>query len=72
MYALISPDELVYGYEGNVLGNRVAEVAQETFPVATPLFWTPCSNEVSADWFFWADGEILPVPPVTGTLPRKP
>lgn len=62
MQALISPNEPVYSYEGTLLGSRVAEVEQDTFPVAPPLFWTPCADDVVADQFYWADGEILPVP----------
>lgn len=62
MQALISPNELVYDYEGNLLGSRVAEVEQESFPVAPPLFWMPCAEDVIADQFYWVDGEILPVP----------
>lgn len=62
MQALISPNEPVYSYEGTLLGNRVAEVEQDTFPVAPPLFWTPCADDVVADQFYWADGDILPVP----------
>lgn len=63
MQALVSPNELVYDHEGVLLGSRVAEVEQDAFPVAPPLFWTPCSNEVTADQFYWTNGEILPVPP---------
>ncbi len=63
MQALISPNEKVLDAEGNVLGDRVAEVEQDTFPVAPPLFWTPCADGVVPDQFYWADGEILPVPP---------
>jgi hypothetical protein len=73
MQALISPNEKVLDAEGNVLGDRVAEVGVEAFPVAPPLFWTPCADEVVPDQFYWADGEILPVPspppPEPVTLP---
>jgi hypothetical protein len=73
MYALISPNEKVFDSAGGVLGDRVAEVAQDTFLVAPPLFWTPCADEVMPDQFYWADGEILPVPspppPEPVTLP---
>ena len=74
LQALISPGEKVFGAEGNVLGDRVAEVAQHTFPVAQPLFWTPCADNVMADQFYWAAGKILPVPqpppPVPAVLPE--
>lgn len=62
MQALISPNEPVYSYDETLLGSRVAEVEQDTFPVAPPLFWVPCSSEVVADQFYWSNGEILPVP----------
>ena len=77
MQALISPNEKVLDAEGNVLGDRVAEVEQDAFPVAPPLFWTPCADDVVADRFYWTDGEILPVPappppppPASVTLPQ--
>lgn len=63
MYALISPNEKVYDTKGNLLGDRVAEVEPTTFPVANPLFWVACANDVVADQFYWSNGEILPAPP---------
>jgi hypothetical protein len=73
MHALVSPNEKVLDWVGSLLGDRVAEVAQDTFPVAPPLFWTPCADDVVADQFYWTDGEILPVPspppPEPVTLP---
>jgi hypothetical protein len=63
MYALISPAEKVFDASGNVLGERVAEVAAVTFPVASPLFWVSCADDVVADQFYWANDEILPIPP---------
>jgi len=45
---------------------RVAEVVPEgqTFPIAEPLFWTPCADDVVADrWYYnTGDDEIYPVP----------
>jgi len=77
MQALISPNEKVLDAEGNVLGDRVAEVKADAFPVAPPLFWMLCADEVMPDQFYWADGEILPVPlpppePVAPSLPLAP
>lgn len=63
MQALISLNEKVRDSDGNVLGARVAETAQAAFPVADPLFWVECADDVVADQFFWAEGEILPIPP---------
>jgi len=63
--ALISPLELVY-FEGNVIGERVAQVVNdgETFPVAEPLYWKDCADDVVADeWYLQTTtNEILPKP----------
>ena len=67
--ALISPLELVYDYEGNVIGERVAQVINDgkTFPVAEPLYWLDCADDVVADeWYLQAEtNQILlkPLPP---------
>ena len=51
-------------------GYRVAEVVAEgkTFPVSPELFWTPCSDDVVQDkyWYDPSDQQIklIPVPPV--------
>jgi hypothetical protein len=63
--ALISPEEKVYNYDGTLLGDRVAEVADTTFEVAPPLFWVECADDVIADQFYY-DTEtqtIIAVPP---------
>lgn len=64
--ALISPLELVYDYEGNLIGERVAQVVNdgETFPVAEPLYWLDCADDVVADeWYLQAEtNQILPKP----------
>jgi len=52
MQALVSINELrEYGY-------RVAQVVQDdkTFPVATGLFWYPCSDDVVAEENFYDPG----------------
>ena len=72
MQALISPDEKVRDIDGNVLGNRVAEVGQSAFPVADPLFWVECADEVVADQFYWVEGEILPVLALLVPEPSEP
>jgi hypothetical protein len=43
---------------------RVAEVENQPFEVAPPLFWTPCADNVEADkWYYNInDEEIYPVP----------
>lgn len=57
--ALISPDEPVQ------TGYRVAQVVADgqTFPVADPMFWTACADDVVADkfWYDPADSQIKPV-----------
>lgn len=63
-YALVSPNE----------DNRVAEVSTEPFPVAPPLMWVPCPDNVAADWTF-QDGQFVePAPqqgePVVPFVPR--
>lgn len=60
--ALISPNEKVYNAEGNILGDRVAEVSSNPFPVAPPLFWVECADDVVADQFYYSDGVIYPIP----------
>jgi len=76
--ALISPNEspinYVSGWTTDVppqpvytpINNscRVAEVADQTFEVASPLFWTECDDDVVADQFYYntKDKEIYPVP----------
>jgi hypothetical protein len=62
MKALISPDEIVYLPDGNT-GERVAQVEPDDkiFPVANPLFWMDCADNVVADQFYYNGTEILPV-----------
>ena len=45
--------------------DRVAEVTDFDFPVAPPLFWVDCEDDVVADeWYYDAAiGQILIVPP---------
>lgn len=56
--ALISPDEPTQ------TGYRVAEVADQTFEVAQPMFWVNCGDEVVADQFWYDPNDqlIKPVP----------
>lgn len=58
--ALISPKE------PRETGYRIAQVEPDDkiFEVASPMFWTPCNDDVKAD-FFWYDPKdeiIKPVP----------
>lgn len=45
--------------------DRVAEVAAAEFPVASPLFWVDCADDVVADLWYYdsVDQTILLVPP---------
>lgn len=58
MKALISPNE------SREIGYRVAQVEQQEFEVALPLFWVDCANNVVADQFWYdpADQTIKPIP----------
>jgi hypothetical protein len=63
MKALISPNEKVCLPDGTV-GERVAQVEPDdkTFPVANPLFWMDCADNVVADQFYFDGTDILPIP----------
>jgi hypothetical protein len=65
--ALISPEEKVYKYDGTLLGDRVAEVADQSFEVAPPLFWVACPDNCVADqWYYDTTTyaiDPIPVPP---------
>ena len=57
----------------NEHGYRVAQVEQETFEVAEPLFWVDCADDVEQDKFFFdpQDNTIKPIPapePVNHTV----
>lgn len=54
MKALISPNE----------GNRIVEVASLSFPVADPLFWVDCPDNINEGWTFNQNGTFTepPVP----------
>jgi hypothetical protein len=58
MKALISPNE------PRETGYRVAQVEQQEFEVAPPLFWVTCANNVVADQFWYdpTDQTIKPIP----------
>jgi hypothetical protein len=66
--ALISPNELIYSYEGVFLGHRIAECSQVTFEVAPPLFWVECDDQInSCDWCYNTEVNefvAIPLPPL--------
>lgn len=59
--ALISPTETNQGLW------RVAEVAAQSFPVASPLFWTACADNITALYWYNPQNQafqlLSPVPP---------
>lgn len=62
MKALIAKNEIVNLPDGST-GQRVAQVvADEGFPVAEPLFWMDCAEDVVADQFYYDGNSILPLP----------
>jgi hypothetical protein len=64
MKALVSPQEKRTDYQGNV-GDRIAQVEQNEFPVAAPLFWTDCPDDCVADvwWYYNGTCEVMPTSP---------
>jgi hypothetical protein len=74
--ALISPEETVYKYDGTILGERVAEVADAAFPIAPPLFWVNCADDVVAGQFYYDPNTMtisqIPVKPPVEVSPVTP
>lgn len=72
--ALISPNEKVMNYEGLEIGVRIAQVENEEFLVAKPLFWIECPNECTAELWYYSNGNCLekPVPPIEPEEPEEP
>jgi hypothetical protein len=63
--ALISPNELIYSYDGTLIGERIAEVTQTPFEIAPPLYWFECADEVnSTDWYFQTETSTCQLKPV--------
>lgn len=71
--ALISPIEVRYDNNGNE-GARVAQVVDEEFPVAQPLFWVECSDSCVQDEWVYINGKFVEVarPQETITEPILP
>ena len=56
--ALIAPMQKIY-FDNIEIGERIAQVENETFEVALPLYWIPCEDDVKADVYYLAnDGTI--------------
>ena len=62
----MSKEALISPCEPRETGYRVAQVEPEgqTFEVGSPLFWTPCADDVVADQFWYdpSDQLIKPFP----------
>lgn len=81
--ALISPNETVSyisGWTGSTPpqpiytlipnAERVAEVADTPFEVASPLFWVDCADDVVADrWYYDSVQQIIIVVPDPAPIP---
>lgn len=70
MKALISPNESVFDLNGNVIGARILDVRENSFPVPPPLYWLLCDNTVTArNWCWTANGfEEIPRRPTMNPL----
>jgi hypothetical protein len=49
--------------------DRVAEVANDSFPIALPLFWVDCADDVVADVWYFDNSDLIiklipPAPPI--------
>lgn len=42
--------------------DRVCQIEENDFPVAEPLFWTECPDDITTQWTY-VDGEFLPYIP---------
>jgi hypothetical protein len=67
MKALISPNEPIYNYATPPvqIGVRIAQVDAQEFPVASPLYWIDCAEDVNANTYYY-DGTacvVKPTPP---------
>lgn len=51
--ALISPNENAYSFDGTYLGIRVAQVEENAFEVASPLFWIDCEDDIKSEEVYY-------------------
>jgi len=70
--SLVAPNQPCMSYDDPPveLGYTVVEVADNEFPVSSPLFWNDCPDGVVAYRFYWSDGSfyLVPKPPKTDEL----
>lgn len=90
MKALISPDEKVFcitawNMDTNPItpiyteipnSDRVAEVCNTTFEVASPLFWIDCADNVIADVYYYDNSDqtikLVPEPAPISAAVNQP
>lgn len=82
--ALISPNETVSYISGwtetkpyqpifSIISDaeRIAEVVDQTFPVAEPMFWVSCADDVVADqWYYNKETQQIIVVPAPAPKPE--
>ena len=72
---LISNIQNILDIEGNVLGKRVCDVADTTFPVSNDYEWKQYSEVIdvyTGDWYWLDDKPVLYVrPPSVGDIKRR-
>lgn len=56
-------------YETYLNSARVAEVESASFPVASPLFWTQCADDVVADQWYYNTATVAFIPVVNAPPP---
>ena len=71
MYALVCPNEEKMDWKQEIKGHRIAEVREETFGVAEPLYWMECGPEVNVDFWCVVDGKLVELPPLP-PMPTDP
>lgn len=80
-YALISPKESAFyisGWENgkpvlSSIGSRIAQCSETQFPVADPLFWVQCSEDVKAETHYYdLDSQTFLAKPADAILPIEP
>ena len=60
MKALISPQEQIY-INNVMVGSRIADVSNNAFDVAEPLFWVNCNNSIIGDQYYYSTDKIITV-----------
>jgi len=52
MKALIHPLEIVNNYDGSS-GALIAQISDQEFEVAPPLFWVDCDNSINENTYYY-------------------